>query len=214
MTSVSGAGTVVRGRVPIDELYLAFVEDVYSRMIVGWSLQTHMPTSLVTEALEMAVWRRGVPVEGLVHHSDAGVRYTSVLYSEQLGAHGIAPSVGSVGESFDNAMAESGIGLYKAELVWRRGPRAHGRSARDRDARIRRLVQPPPAARSHQSRPAGGVRADVPRFMHGGGDQRLNVSTEPRTFQRRVGGRAHHERGGQCRHDGDDSSRVPVAHHG
>ncbi len=102
--------------------YVAFVEDVYSRMIVGWSLQTHMRTSLVTEALEMAVWSRGTSVEGLVHHSDAGAQYTSVLYSEQLGAHGIAPSVGSVGDSFDNAMAESGIGLYKAELVWRHGP--------------------------------------------------------------------------------------------
>lgn len=102
--------------------YVAFVEDVFSRMIVGWSLQTHMRTSLVTEALEMAVWRRGASIEGLVHHSDAGSQYTSVLYSEQLAAHGIAPSVGSVGDSFDNAMAESGIGLYKAELIWRRGP--------------------------------------------------------------------------------------------
>lgn len=102
--------------------YAAFVEDVFSRMIVGWSLQTHMRTSLVTEALEMAVWRRGVAVDGLVHHSDAGSQYVSVMYSEQLAGHGIVPSVGSIGDSFDNAMAESGIGLYKAELIWRRGP--------------------------------------------------------------------------------------------
>lgn len=102
--------------------YVAFVEDVFSRMIVGWSLQTHMRTSLVTEALEMAVWRRQAPVEGLICHTDAGSQYTSVVYSEQLTAHGIAPSVGSVGDSYDNAMAESGIGLYKAELIWRRGP--------------------------------------------------------------------------------------------
>lgn len=102
--------------------YVSFVEDVFSRMIVGWSIATHMRTSLVAEALEMAVWRRGVPVDGLVHHSDAGSQYVSVIYSEQLAAHGIAPSVGSVGDSFDNAMAESGIGLYKAELIWRRGP--------------------------------------------------------------------------------------------
>jgi putative transposase len=102
--------------------FVAFVEDVFSRMIVGWSIATHMRTSLVTEALEMAVWRRGIPVEGLIHHSDAGSQYVSVLYSEQLAAHGIAPSVGTTGDSFDNAMAESAIGLYKSELIWRRRP--------------------------------------------------------------------------------------------
>lgn len=102
--------------------YVAFIEDVFSRMIVGWSLHTHMRTSLVTEALEMALWRRGVPLQGLVHHSDAGSQYTSVLYSERLASHGIAPSIGTVGDAFDNAMAESGIGLYKTELIRRRGP--------------------------------------------------------------------------------------------
>ena len=102
--------------------YVSFIEDAFSRMIVGWSIATHMRTSLVTEALEMALWRRDVPLEGLVHHSDAGGQYTSVLYSERLGAHGIAPSIGTVGDAFDNAMAESGIGLYKTELIRRRGP--------------------------------------------------------------------------------------------
>ncbi len=102
--------------------YVSFVEDVFSRMIVGWSIATHMRTSLVTEALEMAVWKRGTSVEGVVHHSDAGSQYTAVLYSEQMAAHGITPSIGSVGDSYDNAMAESGIGLYKAELIWRQGP--------------------------------------------------------------------------------------------
>ena len=93
-------------------------------MIVGWSLATHLRASLATEALEMAVWRRRASVEGLVHHSDAGQpgQYTSVVYSERLAAHGIAPSVGSVGDSFDNAMAESAIGLFKTELIRRRGP--------------------------------------------------------------------------------------------
>jgi len=70
----------------------------------------------------MAVWRRQATVEGLICHTDAGSQYTSVVYSEQLAAHGIVPSIGTVGDSFDNAMAESGIGLYKAELIWRRGP--------------------------------------------------------------------------------------------
>jgi putative transposase len=102
--------------------YVAFVEDAFSRMIVGWSIATHLRTSLATEALEMAVWRRNATVEGLVHHSDAGSQYTSIVYSERLAEHGIAPSVGSVGDSIDNAMAESAIGLYKAELIRRHGP--------------------------------------------------------------------------------------------
>jgi len=102
--------------------YVSFVEDVFSRMIVGWSIATHMRTSLVTQALQMAVWRRGTLVEGVIHHSDAGAQYTSVLYSEQLATHGILPSIGSVGDSYDNAMAESAIGLYKSELIWRQGP--------------------------------------------------------------------------------------------
>jgi putative transposase len=102
--------------------YVAFVQDVFSRMIVGWSIATHLRTSLATEALEMAVWKRGVAVEGLIHHSDAGSQYTSVVYTERLAEHGIAPSVGSVGDSFDNAMAESAIGLYKTELIRRHGP--------------------------------------------------------------------------------------------
>jgi putative transposase len=106
--------------------YVAFVEDAFSRMIVGWSIAAHLRTSLPTEALEMAVWRRGVRVDGLIHHSDAGGQYTSVAYSERLASHGIAPSVGSVGDSFDNAMAESAIGLYKTELIRRHGPwRSH-----------------------------------------------------------------------------------------
>jgi putative transposase len=102
--------------------YVAFVEDVFSRMIVGWSIARHLRASLATEALEMGVWRRGASVDGLIHHSDAGSQYTSVVYSERLAEHGIAPSVGSVGDSFDNAMAESAIGLYKTELIRRRGP--------------------------------------------------------------------------------------------
>jgi putative transposase len=102
--------------------YVAFVQDVFSRMIVGWSLATHLRATLATEALEMAAWRRSVSLDGLIHHSDAGAQYTSVIYSERLAEHGIAPSVGSVGDSFDNAMAESAIGLYKTELIRRRGP--------------------------------------------------------------------------------------------
>jgi putative transposase len=77
--------------------YVALVIDAFSRMIVGWSLATHLRTSLAMEALEMAVWHRDASVEGLVHQSDAGVHYTSIAYTERLAEHGIAPSVGSVG---------------------------------------------------------------------------------------------------------------------
>jgi len=143
--------------------YVAFVEDAFSRMIVGWSLATHPRASLATEALEMAVWRRHASVEGLVHHSDAGSQYTSVVYTERLAEHGIAPSVGSVGDSFDNAMAESAIGLYKTELIRRRGPWRDPRSGRDRHPRVHRLVQLQEVARRDRLRPAGGVRGGVLR---------------------------------------------------
>jgi len=102
--------------------YVAFIIDVYSRFIVGWSLATHLKTELPLDALEMAIWRRNSKLDGLVHHSDRGSQYTSIRYSERLDDAGIAPSVGSVGDSYDNAMAETTIGLYKTELINRKGP--------------------------------------------------------------------------------------------
>ena len=102
--------------------YVAFVIDVYSRLIVGWSLGTTLRTEMPLEALEMALWRRGRALEGLVHHSDRGTQYTSIRYTERLAEAGIAPSVGSAGDAYDNALAESTIGLYKAELIRRKGP--------------------------------------------------------------------------------------------
>jgi putative transposase len=102
--------------------YVAFVIDVYSRFIVGWSLATHLKTELPLDALEMAIWRRNTVLDGLVHHSDRGSQYTSIRYTERLDDAGIAPSVGSVGDSYDNAMAETTIGLYKTELIYRQGP--------------------------------------------------------------------------------------------
>lgn len=97
--------------------YAAFVTDVYSRMIVGWALTTHLRTELALEALEMAIWRRNTILDGLVHHSDRGSQYTSIRYTERLADAGIEPSVGSRGDSYDNALAESVIGLYKTELI-------------------------------------------------------------------------------------------------
>lgn len=103
-------------------VYVAFVIDVFSRFIVGWQAATTMRTELVLDALEMAIWRRNGLLDGLVHHSDAGAQYTSIRYTNRLADAGAAPSIGSIGDSYDNALAESTIGLYKTELIRRRGP--------------------------------------------------------------------------------------------
>jgi putative transposase len=106
-------------------VYVAFAIDVYSRMIVGWRAARSMRTDLPLDALDMALWhrgRRGQPVDGLVHHSDAGSQYTSIRYTERLAAVGMKASVGSTGDSYDNALAESVIGLFKTELVRWEGP--------------------------------------------------------------------------------------------
>ena len=100
--------------------YTAFVIDAFSRMIVGWRVSSSLRTDLALDALEMAVWSRGGDLAGLVHHSDRGVQYCSIRYSERLADAGIAASVGSKGDSYDNALAETVNGLYKAELIWRR----------------------------------------------------------------------------------------------
>jgi len=98
-------------------VYVAFIVDVFSRRIVGWKAARTMHTSLVLDALNMAAWtRRGVDIDGVVCHSDAGSQYTSITYTDRLGEIGAAPSIGSIGDSFDNAMAESVIGLFKTEL--------------------------------------------------------------------------------------------------
>jgi len=103
-------------------LYVAFILDVYSRVIVGWQIANHLRTDLVLDALEMALWRRDLTLGDLVHHSDAGCQYTSFRYSDRLAEAGIAASIGSVADSFDNAMAEALNGTFKAELVKLHGP--------------------------------------------------------------------------------------------
>jgi putative transposase len=97
-------------------LYLAFILDTHSRRIVGWSMNSHMRTELVVDALEMAVWKRK-PVAGLVHHSDRGVQYTAISFGKPLEEVGIVPSMGR--SALDNAMAESLIATLKTELVHR-----------------------------------------------------------------------------------------------
>jgi putative transposase len=107
-------------------VYVAFIFDVFSRRIVGWRAATSMTTDLVLDTLEMALWNRGregiTDLTGLVHHNDAGSQYTSFAFTQRLIEAGVDASVGSVGDAYDNAMAESQIGLYKAELIWPEGP--------------------------------------------------------------------------------------------
>ena len=104
-------------------VYVAFVVDVCSRFVVGWQASRSLRTDLALDALEMALWaRRAVPLKGLVHHSDRGVQYLAIRSTERLAEAGAVASVGSRGDSYDNAPAESFHGLYKTELIRHRGP--------------------------------------------------------------------------------------------
>jgi putative transposase len=107
-------------------VYVAFVIDAFSRRIVGWKADTSMRTQLVLDTLEMALWSRdrdGIPLDdGMISHSDAGSQYTSFAFTTRLIDAGVDASVGSVGDAYDNALAETTIGLYKAEKINRRGP--------------------------------------------------------------------------------------------
>jgi len=97
--------------------YAAFIIDAFSRYIVGWQVSRSLRADLVLTALEQALWARQGPFRSLVHHSDRGVQYLSIRYTERLAEAGIATSVGSRGDSYDNAMAETVNGLYKAEIA-------------------------------------------------------------------------------------------------
>ena len=103
-------------------VYVAFVIDVYARYIVGWRVSRTAHAGFVLDALEQAIHKRRPNRGGLVHHSDRGSQYLSIKYTERLAEAGIEPSVGSVGDSYDNALAETINGLYKAEVIHRRGP--------------------------------------------------------------------------------------------
>ncbi len=105
-------------------VYVAFVIDVFARTIVGWRASSSLRSDLALDALEQALYARPY-TDRLVHHSDRGVQYLSIRYTERLAEAGIEPSVGSVGDSYDNALAESVIGLFKTEVIRRRGPWRH-----------------------------------------------------------------------------------------
>jgi putative transposase len=103
--------------------YTAFVTDVFSRYIVGWKVSMSLKAELALDALEMAIWSRSpIDLDGLIHHSDRGVQYLSIRYTERLAEEGVVCSVGSRGDSYDNALAESVNGLYKTEVIRKRGP--------------------------------------------------------------------------------------------
>jgi transposase InsO family protein len=102
-------------------VYVAFVVDVFSRAIVGWRVSSSLRSDLALDALEQALWARQ-PGEGLVHHSDRGTQYLSIRYTERLAEAGIEASVGSKGDSYDNALAEAVNALFKTEVIHRRGP--------------------------------------------------------------------------------------------
>ena len=107
-------------------VYVAFVIDAYARRIVGWRVSNSLRSDLALDALEQALYDRALSEDdGLVHHSDRGVQYVSIRYTERLAQAGIEPSVGSVGDSYDNALAETIIGLYKTEVIRKRGPWRH-----------------------------------------------------------------------------------------
>ena len=104
-------------------LYVAFVIDVFARRIVGWRVSSSMKTDFVLDALEQALYaRQPHRAGGLIHHSDRGSQYVSIRYTERLAEAGIEPSVGSKGDSYDNALAETINGLFKAEVIHRCGP--------------------------------------------------------------------------------------------
>lgn len=104
-------------------IYVSFVVDVFSRRIVGWRVSSSLRADLALDALEMAIWTRGTKMlKGLVHHSDRGVQYLAIRYTERLADAGAVRSVGSRGDSYDNALAESVVGLFKTELIRTRGP--------------------------------------------------------------------------------------------
>lgn len=103
-------------------VYVAFIIDVFARRIVGWRVSASARTDFVLDALEQALHERQPGGQGLIHHSDRGVQYVSIRYTDRLAEAGIEPSVGSVGDSYDNALAETINGLYKAEVIHRLGP--------------------------------------------------------------------------------------------
>ena len=160
-------------------VYVAFVMDAFSRRIVGWQTADHLRTDLPLEALEMALWNRKVHDGQTVHHSDAGCQYTSIRYTTRLSDVGIMPSVGTVADSYDNAMAEALNGTFKAELIDRCRP---WRSRAQTEIVIYEwiLVQPRSDPHLDRRRTTRGVRAQLLRSDHHPGANQRQVTWPPR----------------------------------
>ena len=195
-------------------VYVAFVIDVFARCIVGWRVAGSLRTDLALDALEQALYARPV-TDGLIHHSDRGGQYLSIRYTERLAESGIEPSVGSVGDSYDNALAESVIGLYKTEVIRRRGPWRHLEAVEFATLawvdwfNHRRLLEPignvPPVEYEQQYY----VAQEAPVMVAGvneralsrtrGGSEVTSPCIAPATVsdQRCVGSQGHHIRGGK-----------------
>ena len=143
-------------------VYVAFVIDTFADRIVGWRVSRSARTDFVLDALEQALHdRRPVQKGGLVHHSDRGGQYLSIRYTERLAEAGIEPSVGSVGDSYDNALAETINGLYKTELVHRQGPWRNMQDLEMATLGWGRLVQQQTSARAHRKHPASRGRREL-----------------------------------------------------
>ncbi|WSV26889.1 IS3 family transposase [Streptomyces sp. NBC_01017] len=148
-------------------VYAAFAIDVFSRMVVGWQVATSLYTDLALDALEMAIWRRrhtGADLTGLTHHSDRGVQYRALRYTERLEHEAAVASAGSKGDSYSNALAEAFNSLFKAELIRNKGAVDRHQRHRDCGRRIHRLVQPaPPPRRARPRHPRRTRGRPLPR---------------------------------------------------
>ncbi len=145
--------------------YVAFVIDAYARRIVGWRVSRTAHASFVLDALEQTLHdRRPIHRGGLIHHSDRGSQYVSIKYTERLAEAGIEPSVGSISDSYDNALAETINGLYKAEVIHPRGPWRSFEAVEFATLEWVGLVQQPAASRAHWQHSAGRSRGSLPRY--------------------------------------------------
>ncbi len=178
-------------------VYVAFVIDVFARRIVGWRVSSSLVTDFVLDALEQAIYDRcGTGVAALVHHSDRGTQYLSMRYTERLAAVGIEPSVGSRGDSYDNALAESIIGLFKTEVIHRKGPWRHLEAVEFATLdwvdwfNTRRLLEPigylPPAEYEARHYSEAGSREGARRHPHPGNELDGQAAERPHDLLRTV----------------------------
>lgn len=193
-------------------VYVAFVFDAHSRRIIGWRAATSMTTPLVLDCLDMALWtrrREGVTgFAGLTHHTDAGSVYTSIAFTDQLVDEGVDPSVGSVGDAYDNSLAESQIGLYKSELIHHEGPWRDVEQVEARNRVLGAVVQHRPHPRLHR-------RPHTPSRSSNSTTLASNRSNDPADTSKTLSGHAgashSTQRVSSTRRANDTSHEIPPA---